>query len=368
MKRRVKPRLGMEYALTIVLIHGLFFSFECEGSQFGVQIEGGFQFTQLQSSGLPLLETKLFRAEIAGCNWRIRTADTLAELTNTVGKYCSYAFDGEAMYRLTSLDSSAATSELGTNKPVLKNGVITLGDFIPFDHSRSTFVWLALASHCYLERNQLARSKPAWAGPLEMFTDNSFYLPVKVVMLEPGSSFAKNILFFSEGQTLVGGGQKVGFRPPYDKGFKKAEYSVLETTVFEGKAFPKIFEFTVYNTRESAASSNDLDEAWIVRGHISQIRQLAVATSLLPETSGKMKLVDARVSSKGQTAFGIITDGWAQNDPGFKAQTLYLRSLEKENRKTGERVRMGVRLFLCLSVAGALAIALRSFSRINKRA
>jgi hypothetical protein len=96
-----------------------------------VQFQGSLQFVQRPLEGDPVVEHLRFRAEVGGCRWRIRTAQTDFDLTSPTGAYYSYAYDGVDLYRFCSLGPGPVSGKSDLGDPIQKTGMISRGGVFP---------------------------------------------------------------------------------------------------------------------------------------------------------------------------------------------------------------------------------------------
>ena len=281
-----------------------------------VQFQGSLQFVQRPLEGDPVVEHLRFRAEVGGCRWRIRTAQTDFDLTSPTGAYYSYAYDGVNLYRFCSLGPGPVSGKPDLGDPIQKTGIISRGGFPQFDPSRVSLVWIGLASKCCLAAQGNSRCRPVWAASQASFADERGFLKTGVEWLEDGS-FPREIVFLTDGNAFRDlpnpPAHDVPYPPPFEHGFRKAHYKVNTVGKCNDVSFPAEFSLSVFNPRADAGTTNYLHEVWQVRGKASYAVQLEGPEDIRPEVSGLMQVIDMRSASNGAQAFQYVSRGWVDD-------------------------------------------------------
>jgi hypothetical protein len=328
----------------------------CLGAAEPMQFRGSMDFTQSPPTGDPNVQHLFFRAEISDRRWRIRTAKLEQDLDGTMGAYFSDYFDGTNQWVFYSLGQDLASHS------VAKHGGIKKGEFPMFAPSRSTFVWIALASKNYLRSENYARCRPLWTTSLRSFTDDRGYLQTRMELL-PNSGLPKDIRFTSDGHAFpdipnpTKDTENIRYPPPFDKGFLHARYITEAVTNVNGFYYPTEFELEVFNPKPDAKSTSDLYAVWDVRGTVSEIKELDSVPDLRPEMSDLMELVDYRTASDDVPPIHLLTGSWDNNprDPNRRMLGNYTVPVRKNvSHQTGIR-NVLVILMLLLVIAVAFA-------------
>ena len=323
--------------------------------------EGTYNFKQSPLGGDELVADGWFRAEVSGCRWRITTAAARSDLTNTGAAYCCYSFDGESLYRLTSLGAGIMDGP-SSKRVIRKTGIVSDGNFPVFDPSGVTFIWAAFASGCYLRENGLRRSRPIWAASAPSFVSDRGYLRTEVSGLEGERGLPARIAFFLDGDAFIDaanpGDEVIKYPPPYDRGFLKAQYRVTEQIRSGRDLFPQAFTLEVFNPLPTGKSSNELHKVWRLTGRVRDLRRTEPPRDWRPAIVELVSIVDLRFSREGVPSLEYASTGWrARTDADLRLSLSRAKEFKAKEEKRHDSVRKVVLAVLTLSAAALLCFA-----------
>jgi hypothetical protein len=287
---------------------------------------GTFTFQQIPQGGEPRTETGFFRAEVAGCDWRIRTADSEDGLTNNLVRYYEYSQVSGLRYSLTSLGVQPDA--------VTRNAVISTNTFVAFDLSKVSLLWLGLASHCHLQQHGGNRLAPIWILAPQVVESENALLDIKLTPMAKASPFPRSIEFFAGKKFAVGtdkGLEWIDYPAPYNQGFRCAQYEVTAETQLASRPFPKEFSLTAYCLPLDAFeprqphSTNDLPIGWRYTARVDHTELISKPEDLRPSISGAMIVSDTRKKIKDGPDFEYLATAWRkENDSEVTMlETLY---------------------------------------------
>jgi hypothetical protein len=131
--------------------------------------------------------------------------------------------------------------------------------------------------------------------------------------------------------------------PPYDRGFKNAEYRSKEWTSYHRMLFPSVAELAVYAPGGQRASSNDLrlSHTWTIR--VTNISHSISAVSLAPQLPGLAFISDERFRSDGLAQIRYTNTSWpAASSVMASAEFEYVKkfaeSVKRENKQSVSRI------------------------------
>ncbi len=205
----------------------------------------------------------------------------------------AWAHDGQYSYRVSYMDTNGSTLPVPmtnhatgrsqmTNFPAaealkhVKNlnsssGTVTDGA-LPAHHLTLTPIWLAYHAAGVYQLEDTTKILPPWLSGQQLSVTN--LVSVSYQSVSPGGPFMAACIFKSPGkvwkrdQTAT---HMVTLPPPYDNGYKAAEYTTLEYTNVSGLNFPQRFQFTKYRRKPKAQNANDLEIAYILRAGVTNI-------------------------------------------------------------------------------------------------
>lgn len=131
-----------------------------------------------------------------------------------------------------------------------RSGIVPYNDY----ESLVLPIWLAYGSSHYFATNTAKRTPPLWPLRDEFIAYSGYSLPVTWETDPNSPHLLKALSFDNEGigfVTEAGGttptmSKTIRLSPPYDSGFREAEYKVLASTNLNGMSFPLEFELTVF--------------------------------------------------------------------------------------------------------------------------
>jgi len=336
----------------------------CAG-EFATLFEGQVEFTQYQLTGQPIVDHFVFRAEVDDCKWRIRTAEAREGLTNNLGGYFSSGFDGTNLYSFSSLGKGPVGTKSTADNPIVKSGRIFTKDFAPYDQSRSSLVWIALASGCYLQEQSYARCKPIWATAPGVCSVERGFLTSEIKRIE-GSFLPEEIIFHIKDDAFVDfaeapPGEKLQYPPPFDKGFVKARYRVEAVDHSGVPVYPKTYTLEVFNPRDGASNTNDLQLAWQVRGEISNMQRLTARIDFRPEIMGSVRIQDYRDQTNGGV-IEYVSNGWEPTNSVHRTKSLDVGKTQGQQESMRKTARItGLAIFVASGIG--LIITVRRYSK-----
>jgi hypothetical protein len=361
----VRALLAAVCVLVVVRVH--------DAAGTGYQMCGSLEFTQMELSGKAVVENGFFRTEMDGCRWRIRTALREPDLTNNSGFYASCGYDGRVMYTLSSLGPGLEGIAANPSHPIQKTATIDYKEFPVFDNSKVTFVWLAFASGCYLEKNHFSKSRPVWAASRIVFSDPQGFLQTRCEFLDQLRRFPRSIDFLCDGNAFIDLAEPpstpIRYPAPFDKGFLKAKYEVTATATYDGSTVPMEFTLVVYNPLPNGNTTNDLFPAWHITGRVSSIKRMEEALDVRPETAGVMVVRDLRYSSNAPVVFEYVTSSWrSDSDQDVRKQLASFKKATKvyvQNDAVRRWIVISVLMLAILAVSSALLREMRKRGHYN---
>ncbi len=236
---------------------------------------------------------------------------------NNATEYTDIGFDGKTMYRVGKPDDNFVAAAINANpKRLFQAGNISF-DSIPFFFADPSIpiTWLALASSSYLDEAK-DRLLPPYSTELVRAR-----LPASVVRMNYPPGLPQTITFFDDGFDRSEGVPKKR-RPPYDKGFLNAIYTVNTFTNIGGCKLPLTFNLKVFNPAFSGSGTTLVYEC---NGTVNDISSECSLTNLIPPVLSEGLVTDTRFISADairETPFYYQTNRWLSTNeaealPGF---------------------------------------------------
>ena len=306
----------------------LSFHFDSAGAteSFEYEAEGELKGTRYLAFGntqeLPSVAFKLY---VRDNRWMIRVPHP-----HPRAKSITMSCDGQALYELAMLEAKATdTVEISPPVQISSSGIVWKGavsaDMVPFYGLEPSLpvIWLALASSDYLDKTG-AKMIPAYST--DLIRDP---LPVSVNRMSDAVRLPNRIVFKDDGfDRRFGQPQKR--RPPYDRGFTNAIYSVSAVTNIGSVSLPCAFTLRVFGPEYSRSDGT----VRLEREYVGTVTNISPSCSLqvfLPEMEGNGSISDLRFVSPdalSKRPFQYRTSRWltaqeVEEMPGF---TQYLSS------------------------------------------
>jgi len=204
------------------------------------------------------------------------------------------------LYLLSTLNLDDSSEE--AKKPTSKNGAVAeiFGKNIPppaphFIHP----IWLAFCSADILRDNTVKGLPRFWIAPS---TSATFEPTTEWKLSETEPLHPLFIKSFNDGSMPIyskGVRSDINYDPPYDKGFKDAEFTVNATTNVNGLTLPKEFSLNRYRPMPNGTSKEDLRLLSSVSAVVHEVLTQCPLTEFRPEITVPTVVTDYRVSNGG---------------------------------------------------------------------
>jgi hypothetical protein len=242
-------------------------------------------------------KTWTFSADILKNRYRIRMF-----ATSNTNDYYSYTFENGEMYTLYHLTNKVAAPGL-KYVPTADSpdpGFIEHREIPPNDSPRCQFVWLALASNDFFERQTNRHTMlPIWIVEDPKTRTQPFEMQIYFERLNGKPRLPASVSFINDGvyrsyNPATGLSDIIPLKPPYDKGFTNALYQVISTKTSFGLELPEEFLFVAYSTPIGNATPFELLQ---VHGWIASVGQFKGEEFNLHAFKGNAQIYDYRVSA-----------------------------------------------------------------------
>lgn len=287
-----------------------------------IRAEGTLQHQVVDSKGAITHnwnKTFVSMTSVSGCQWYIQTADPMGEEGQPPRRVCEIAFADDTMYRLFRRQGTASAAQ--TTK--LSGGMRY--ETIPRDDGRlANYVWVALASSCYLAQQTNTWIHPIWEiddttlrskgfrmeALWESHTDNS--PPDRVVWLNDGVDRMHD----ADGVSI-----ERPAPPPYDEGYTNAIYRVESHKDIGGIRLPLSFSFVRYVwplKKLDPTNTLGVVPRTVTLGKVSSLNLVSGPESILPGFQQDFKIVDTRFAESNPPVPALtyeITNGtWPETE------------------------------------------------------
>jgi len=252
--------------------------------------------------------TATFTVRLSGSRWSIRIDKAPPE---------EVAYDGTNVYGITLYGSMAGNESVNDSSAVIYERL----NLPPPEYMTTFGVWFAYASSGFfqLETNRIGHI--LWIEPVWLLKGVTFPTIVEKIAASP--SLPARVEIFSEG--LLYSNQRrqqpTKLPPPYDRGYRMADYEAVELTNFGGWTLPRKFVWKQYRPG-AGASSNDIGLALTSTGILEEATAVET-TTVVPELASATLTLDHRFA--------------ADNPPA--AELRYLNTNRVWLPKTSERLR-----------------------------
>lgn len=298
-------------------------------------------------------ERMAFTCESSGSTWKINTWKT--SFTNAAIKASSrfheVSCDGTNTYWL-SVDSTNAFVKTLSGNPSARIaqqvGMVTKGVLPVLAANLSQApthvapIWFAFCSSGYLDHRKGDRMEPVWIVHPSMAEDPEVFPKVQIQRSTKAPYLPLKAKFFSTGLTKTGRSDNetrtVRRKPPFDDGFKVAEFTATGVTNVVGQTFPIKASLTTFGPLPQAKTKDDLLPLMTWEIHTTAFDVVShenenSAHPARPHLVSELMYVasDARLSqNKNVRSDYTSTNGWiAENDPRFgelRQETLRMKS------------------------------------------
>jgi hypothetical protein len=216
-------------------------------------------------------------------------------------------------------------------------------------------LWFTFASPAHLDSLPEGLIQPYF----EFETTPEFLASAVIARRPSPPNLPESAVIFSDG--LI---RATSFRPnerrlapPYDQGFRNAEYQVKQWTNYHGMSFPLAADIAVYAPGGQRASSNDVRmlTTWTIR--VTNVSHSASALSLAPQLPGLAFISDERFRSDGLAQVRYTNTSWpAVTSVVASAEFEYVKKFtESMKREKQQNVSRTAVLFALLIVSSPFA-------------
>jgi len=251
-----------------------------------------------------------FAVDVDGCRWAIST-----KLIPDDGLGTLMTFDGKNVYALASTIVGPKTTRSPSAAGLVKR------EDVPFPcETRADCVWLALASHCYLDREQPGLLSPAWLaiGRTESSLAGDRFR-AKIVRLGGKPGLPLKIECWSDGY-VADGRQKFRSPEPFQDGSLCLLYQTHSTTNLGDLQIPRSSTVSFLRPRAGTKDPNDCRKIIDVEIIVEDATTPSIRSNWQPALESltlveDFRLVDSALND-GSRIYTISDGAWlSESDP-----------------------------------------------------
>jgi RNA polymerase sigma factor (sigma-70 family) len=247
---------------------------------------------------------------------------------NQTVKYWEVGFDGKTMYN-SGISEKKAVANVNS-KADLWGGAISF-DSVPFfgPEPHIPVIWLALASSSYLNDAEDRLLPPYSTEAVRV------KLPATVVRMNVLPRLPETVIYFDDGFDRSEGVPKQR-RPPYDKGFTNAIYTINTFTNIGGYSLPLTFNLKVFVPAYLGSGTTLYEE---FNGTINHVSAGCLRTNFIPDVVSEGFIFDTRFVSADavrKSQFPYKTNRWLSTKevkelPGFSNYVAWERHTKNQS-------------------------------------